>query len=394
MRYFTIQARNHREAIERMKREYGEDSKILTYRNIRMGGIFGFFSKEGVELTGYVPGEEKPKSSLEENKLKILEVAKREQTLNYILKEIKELKENISQSKVFPSKTHNTIERLRQILWQNDFSMEYTDAILDKVKKEFSLNELDFYQKVSDRVVELIAESLEHEYQPPLDVKPRIIIIVGPTGVGKTTTLAKLAALYGLVNDRKNPPKIRLVTIDCYRIGAQKQIEIYGEIMRLPVATAETKADLKKILALALDDDLVLIDTIGESQRDYKKLAEMKEVLEAAGQKGEVFLTVSATTKTRDLEEIFQQYELFGYKGIILTKLDETNQIGNIISVVTKKKKPIVYLTDGQKVPQDISEFNVLKLLVYLEDLRIKREALEKKYPLKQAGLRIKPNSN
>ena len=150
--------------------------------------------------------------------------------------------------------------------------------------------------------------------------------------------------------------------------------------MRIPVSFAETPSDLKKLIALYNDVDLILVDTIGKSQKDYKKLGEMKELLDNCGSKTETFLAVSATTKYRDLDEIFQQYEPFKYESIIITKLDETSQIGNIISIMSKKRKSAVFITDGQKVPQDIERASVIRFLMQLEGFTINREYLEKKY--------------
>jgi flagellar biosynthesis protein FlhF len=106
----------------------------------------------------------------------------------------------------------------------------------------------------------------------------------------------------------------------------------------------------------------------------------MKELLDNCGSKTETFLAVSATTKYRDLDEIFQQYEPFKYESIIITKLDETSQIGNIISIMSKKRKSAVFITDGQKVPQDIERASVIRFLMQLEGFTINREYLEKKY--------------
>ena len=210
--------------------------------------------------------------------------------------------------------------------------------------------------------------------------KPRIFIVVGPTGVGKTTSIAKLAANFGLGNNGNAKENVRIITIDNYRIGAKKQIQIYGDIMRIPVSFAETDGDLKKYIALYSDVDIILIDTIGKSQKDYKKISEMKQILDVCKTQAEVHLAVSATTKTKDLEEIFQQFEPFNYQSIIVTKLDETSQIGNIISVINKKKKYISYITDGQKVPQDIEEASVMRFLMHLHGFRIQRAHLEKRF--------------
>jgi flagellar biosynthesis protein FlhF len=384
MQYFTIQAKTHREAIENMKAQYGEYAKILTYRNVRLGGFLGFFGTKGVELTGYLSSEEKPRAALEDNKIKVLEAAKKEQTLNYILKEIKDLKRGLpaggEPGSGLGSSQHPSLEKLRGLLRQNDFSPAFTSEMVERARERFSLTELEDFSRLENTFLDWIAEKIPPAAPVDGETKPRILIVVGPTGVGKTTTIAKLAARYGLEGEGRRAQKVRIITIDSYRIGAKKQIEIYGEIMRIPVSSAETGEDLKKLIALHSDADLILIDTIGKSQRDYRKLAEMKEVLDGAGSRPEVHLAVSATTKTRDLEDIFQQYEPFGYSRVIVTKLDETSQIGSILSVVSKKGKPISYLTDGQKVPQDLEPSTPVRLLLNLEGFHINRDHLENKY--------------
>ncbi|MEW5814183.1 MAG: flagellar biosynthesis protein FlhF, partial [Spirochaetota bacterium] len=176
------------------------------------------------------------------------------------------------------------------------------------------------------------------------------------------------------------PLSVRLITLDNYRIGARKQIETYGEIMGIPVACVETFAELEKKLALYDGADLVLIDTIGKSPKDYMKLAEMRELLDACGNTAETHLAISATTKTSDLYEILQQFEPFKYRSVILTKLDETTHIGNIVSVLSEKQKSISFFTDGQVVPQDIQKANIVRLLINLEGFRINKDRLTKKF--------------
>jgi flagellar biosynthesis protein FlhF len=381
MQYFTIQAKTHRDALEKMRLQYGEKGKILTYRNIRIGGFLGFFAREGVEVTGYVSETNNKKIDIQDEKIKVLEMAKKEQTLNYILRELKELKYGIGKSISPLQQNPAALEKIKEILAENDFSSEYIEQVLNKIRNSFSIMELENSNKIQNAVIDWIAESISiYDVEESLSKKPKIFIIVGPTGVGKTTTIAKLAAVYGLENNGKKPLSVRIITIDNYRIGAKTQIDTYGEIMRIPVSFAETTSDLKKLLALYNDVDLVLIDTIGKSQKEYKKLAEMKELLDNCSKNADTFLAVSATTKYKDLEEIIQQFEPFKYNSLIITKLDETSQIGNIISIMDKKKKSVAMITDGQKVPQDMEKASVLRLLMQINELRINRDSLEKKY--------------
>ncbi|MBN1799292.1 MAG: flagellar biosynthesis protein FlhF [Spirochaetales bacterium] len=381
MQYFTIQAKSHREAIDKMRMQHGENGKILTYRNIRLGGFLGMFSKDGVEITGYVSEKTNPKNNIQTEKMKVLETAKKEQTLNYILKELKELKYGIGKSMGTQQQDPPAIKTVKEILTENDFSLEYIQKITDKIRNKFSIMELETTNKIHSDLIDWIAASISiYDVDEKTEKKPKIMTVIGPTGVGKTTTVAKLAALYGLENNGKKPLSVRIITIDNYRIGAKQQIETYGDIMRIPVSFAETPSDLKKLIALYNDVDIILIDTIGKSQKDYKKLAEMKELLASCGNNTSTILAVSATTKYKDLEEILQQYEPFKYVSIIITKLDETSQIGNIISIAAEKKKSISFVTDGQKVPQDIEKASIMSFLMKLEGLHINRELLEKKY--------------
>jgi flagellar biosynthesis protein FlhF len=394
MQYFTIQARSNREAIEKMKLTYGENARILTHRGIRLGGFLGMFSSEGVEVTGYLSEDvtRRRKVEVEEEKRKILDSVKKEQTLQVLLQEIQGLRETLqkrpAESPVAPAgELHPTLKVLEELLASNEFSGDYVASVLERVRREFSLDALDNSALVQKAAVEWIGERIAID--SPLSFGrapaaapggPRIVIIVGPTGVGKTTTIAKLAAIYGLGDSRTPPRRVRIVTIDNYRIAAKQQIETYAEIMRIPVSLVESAEDLRKNLALYQDTELVLVDTIGRSPRDLGKLAEMKEILAACGSQATVYLALAATTKASDTEEILRQYAPFGYRAVILTKLDETMRIGNVLSCLARQGTPVAYLCDGQGVPQDLEEAGVVRLLMNMEGFRIDREALEARF--------------
>lgn len=384
MQYFTEQAYSHREALEKIRQKYGDQAKILTHRTIRIGGFLGLFAREGVEITGYVANEIPKKKwvDLEEEKKKILSAVPAtpkvpDVTLKEVLKEVQAIKEKLEAPLSRKLDEHPTIRRIEELLRENDFTESYIRRLVEWLKKEFSLEQLEDFDAVQDRVVEWIGGSIQI-YQEKDRGSPIVFIIVGPTGVGKTTTIAKLAALYGISAARPN--KVRIITIDNYRIAAKEQIETYGNIMGIPVVCAETYADLKKFLALYQDVDRIFIDTIGKSPRDFVKLAEMKELLQAASGRASIHLAISATTKAADILEIMGQFEPFGYSSVIITKLDETSRVGSIISTLAERGKAISYLTDGQRVPQDIELATPVRLLMRLQSFRVQRESLEKKF--------------
>ncbi|MBN1687235.1 MAG: flagellar biosynthesis protein FlhF [Spirochaetales bacterium] len=387
MQYFTETAYTHTEALKNLKMKYGDRAKVLTHRSVRLGGFMGLFTREGVELTGYISQDLRSGGvkDLEEEKKKILSTVKSDQTIQLVLKEVQEIKQRMASEVPVDHEQHKTIARIEDLLIRNDFSVRYTREILSRIKREFSLEALDNYDEVQDRVVDWIGEGIRL-YNESFAVTPKIVVLVGPTGVGKTTTVAKLAAIHGISGNGVRPKSVRMITIDNYRIGARQQIETYGDIMNIPVACVETFHDLKKQLALYQDVDLILIDTIGKSPKDYMKLAEMRELLDACGSGVQMYLTVSATTKTADLLEILQQFEPFKYEALVVTKLDETMHIGSLVSALWERNRPIAYITDGQVVPQDISRACVTDLLMHLDGFRVNQEAVSAAFDRKSGA--------
>jgi len=367
MEYFTERGISHREVLDKISSKYGLSAKILTRKTIAMGGFLGLFRKEGVEYTGYVSKKTVSEISSrdKESKKAILEAAgkKDNKLMETLLAEVKGLRDEISVGPKSDSiKQHENIERLNELLSDNDFSNNFKNEIIDRLKRELSLEDLDDYSLIQQSVLEWIGEKINIYKEKPSQI-PKVFILVGPTGVGKTTTIAKLAAIKGITTSDKSSLSVRMITIDNYRIGARKQIETYGDIMGIPVTCVETFQDLEKQIQQYNDADLILVDTIGKSPTDFMKLAEMRKLLEACGNGSEVHLAISSTTKTCDIKEILSQFEPFKYESVIMTKLDETNRVGNIISVFAENSKSISYITDGQVVPQDIETASKIKLL-------------------------------
>ena len=177
-----------------------------------------------------------------------------------------------------------------------------------------------------------------------------IAALVGPTGVGKTTTIAKLAAKFIL---KHGPRQVALITTDNYRIGAHEQLNTYGRILDIPVRVASSAAELHNLINGFSDKRLILIDTAGMSQRDMK-LVEQINTLQQSGQAIRSYLVMSAATEYKAMNEIIKAFQIFEPQASILTKLDEAATIGSAVSSIIENNLPLSFIADGQQVPEDV----------------------------------------
>ncbi|WP_428305274.1 flagellar biosynthesis protein FlhF [Lacipirellula sp.] len=178
----------------------------------------------------------------------------------------------------------------------------------------------------------------------------RVVALVGPTGVGKTTTIAKLAANYRL----KEGHRVGLITVDTYRIAAVEQLRTYAEIIDLPMEVVSTPREMREAVAKMRDFDLVLMDTAGRSPRDEVRIRELRSML-AEAEPDEVHLVLSAASSARSLVAAAEKFIPVGVTAAIVTKIDEATALGNVLSLARRCDLPFSYLTDGQNVPDDIS---------------------------------------
>jgi len=417
MPQFIERARTRTECMEKIRTLYGTDAKIMFEKTVRSGGFLGIGGRNEVELTGIYgfshtqPSQVKqpaPPMDLETAKRQVLAIAKNMpqssssyQTLRKEISDltgiVRSLTEKIDTraggAQALQGAEHPSLQRLEEDLLLNEFTPSFVRNILERVRREFSLNELDNYEELQKQVIHWIGEkiSIYQEPEPAIQgkKKPRIIVLVGPTGVGKTTTTVKLAALYGELARSEGvwQKQVRLVNLDCYRIGAEYQIQKYGEIMEVPVTLVENYDGMKQMLALYRQDvDFILIDTIGLSPRNYGEFEKMKAILDACPSRTEIHLCISASFKPGDVREILKQFEPFKYKSVIITKLDETGRIGNIISVLAEERKSASFITTGQSVPWDIERASVARFLVNLEEFTVDKLYLMDHFSSQAAG--------
>ncbi|MGL4368155.1 MAG: GTP-binding protein, partial [Spirochaetota bacterium] len=172
---------------------------------------------------------------------------------------------------------------------------------------------------------------------------------VGPTGVGKTTSLAKLGAIFSLREGRS----VAFVTIDTYRIAETEQLKKYADIMKIPVHVVSDQKEFKSVMEKETAD-IILVDTSGRSHRNALKISEIKSFADQIDCDLDKILCVSASTKKHDVENIFHSFEKLNISSVMITKTDETSYLGNVIDIADKYSKPISYIANGQEVPNDI----------------------------------------
>ncbi|MCS7308635.1 MAG: flagellar biosynthesis protein FlhF [Armatimonadota bacterium] len=239
------------------------------------------------------------------------------------------------------------------LLRQAEVEEEVACALLQSVAQD-SLSESTLQSLIAARLATSGGIALQ-------EAQPKVVMLVGPTGVGKTTTIAKLAAQYALLQRRR----VGLITIDTYRIAAVEQLRTYSQIIDVPIRVVYSSNEMPAALKDFSQMEIVFVDTAGRSQRNSMQIGELKACCERI-RDCEVHLVLSATTKTRDLYDIVERFSAMPLHHVIWTKLDESTAFGNILNVAVRYPLPISYVTTGQRVPEDVevAEANKLASLV------------------------------
>lgn len=371
--------------------DLGNEAVILNTRKIRQKGLLKMFSKPLVEVLasvddnygaenkrtayenrgrnekGYnargsnnMPISESQKSKLDEKEEKIHLLENRiigmEATINKIYEQIQQPSDKLaaaadngnaqSQSKVLELFYNNLVKNEVDM----DIVKQLISVVRGKVKENVSVNETAsiLYNLISEMIGKPSTIKLRD------DGKPTVIMLVGPTGVGKTTTLAKIAANYSL-NQNKN---VGLITADTYRIAAVEQLKTYAEILGMPLKVIYSVNEIHEAINEYSDKDLILIDTAGRSYKNKAQFDELKTLIDAT-HADEIFLVLSTTTGMRNCREILSNYSFLENYKLIFTKLDESSSFGLILNSRRLTNRDLSFVTTGQSVPDDIELANV-----------------------------------
>jgi len=258
----------------------------------------------------------------------------------------------------------STLSEIEELLIGADIGVRTAAEIVEKVRQS---QDKFTAALIRATVRQQLIDLLTSRPGPHIETsgKPHVIIVVGVNGTGKTTTIAKLAATYGVIQKRK----VEMVTIDSYRIAAIEQLGKYAELMQIPFTVVNTREEFKNVI-MNSKSEIIFVDTAGRSQKNNLGLAEMRNILDGAKTNLDIHLVLSATTKYRDAVDIITRFNQLMYNKVIITKLDETNTIGSVLSIMNPEKK-LSYFTNGQSVPDDIEIADKEKLfeMIAFEEL-------------------------
>ena len=231
-----------------------------------------------------------------------------------------------------------------------ELSEDLARELIDRVRQGAAPRDMEDLVLLKARIARFVEEDIA--VTGPIRVTPgerRLVALVGPTGVGKTTTIAKLAANFHL----REHCRVGLITVDTYRIAAVEQLRTYADIIDLPMEVVSTPREMREAVKRLADLDLILMDTAGRSPRDDVKIQELKCML-AEAEADEVHLVLSSVNSVENLRKTAQEFGGVGVTALVLTKLDEATGLGSLIPLLRGCRLPLSYVTNGQNVPDDI----------------------------------------
>lgn len=370
MQIKRFRAQDMAEALRLVKKEFGYQAVILSAKEMKNGaGMLGFLKGPCVEVTaatdaGY-PNEKRGNTSAgKQRRHKGVAAGPVSMGRRDWRRPISLVKEEagVSRNRAGLTKTRDVEMNLFDLSQEMQNQGVKETIALDLIKK---LNTVVPSNKLfsPEAIRRSLIENLEKMGAATRSVriergKQKVIALIGPTGVGKTTTIAKLAAIGGLAKKRK----IGFITLDDKRIGAIAQLEVYARILNIQMEVASSKEAVVKSLQKLKRKDIVLIDTPGISYSDTRQLGDLKNILDNVGPV-EIHLLLSAVTKEKDFNRILDRFSAIPIDSLIFTKLDESSECGDLLNQLIRTKIPVSYFTSGPQVPEDIEVATLEKLV-------------------------------
>ncbi len=362
------------DALRQIGEELGPEAVILHTKSIPLAGAIPFAKRQGVEVVAALDGDP---SGVQDPRFRVGGLDSKPQAptpnppttaasapavseLGVLQRELEQVKGMVSGLYGRGHLPPDLPQTLGRIYWsllsqevEEGVARRWVVSVRDRLREAASPDSTP----VSALLAEVLAREIVRPRVPRAGNGRRVVALVGPTGVGKTTTIAKLAAGCRF----REGKRVALITTDTYRIAGAQQLKSYAELIGLPYCVAPLPADLKRALTSDRDADVIFIDTVGRSARRQDQLEELATYA-GADDGYEVHLVLSATTKRADLLQAVKAYRPLGFSSIIATKLDETATVGPVCEAALTAAVPISYLTTGQEVPDDIEEAQPLRL--------------------------------
>ncbi|MCM1540047.1 MAG: flagellar biosynthesis protein FlhF [Blautia sp.] len=389
------------EAVESAKKELGGGIVIMNVKDVKAKGLASLFRSKQVEVTvaleeeGDIPKPVRREAAVPEPVKREAVPAAVSETISVAAERSQNIEKRLDSLQILLESRFQQDEAEKQEQVENTQTAEKQEEELSGEELERSkfvrlLYNTMLENEVDEKYANQIIEDLERNKKPnmPFDYilanvyqkmilkfgkaegitaaekGPKIVLFLGPTGVGKTTTIAKLASDFTMVEKKK----VALLTADTYRIAAAEQLRTYANILEAPFRVIYTEADVGQAVQDFHSYDYIFVDTAGHSHKNEEQIENIQKLFNAVKEAGEyqTFLVLSATTKYRDLTRIASSYKEITDYQMIFTKLDETLTLGNLLNLKLYADVPIAYVTCGQNVPDDIERFNPQKMVKQL----------------------------
>jgi len=366
-----------KEALAQMKKELGPDAVILKSGTVKKDGMLDFMGRETVEILAAVdsgspavtapaeppPGAQPAPPAHFPPPSPAYKADMGKMQLSMLQSELSELRQNIVQVGNFlkyrsvPSLPKNLQLVMKQLL-DNEVDEDLARSLVESTHDELKGADYDDLRLIVSLLLKKIGGMIRVARAPSavLD-RPRVITLVGPTGVGKTTTIAKLATNQKLLDKKR----VALISVDTFRIGAVDQLRTFANIAGIPLTVVYKPGDVQTAIRGYRDMDVIYVDTTGRSQRDTSRIGELQKFI-AMMNPDETHLVLSVTSRVKNLIDITERFSITNYNRLLLTKLDETISLGVILNLVSRIKTPVSFLTGGQNVPEDIEKATVAKI--------------------------------
>ena len=406
-----FQGKTEADATEQAKKELGPNVVIMNVKNVKRKGIFAIFKPHLIEVTAaleeeservsYVKKEEpvsvaesipvpvnKAQPIFSEETIRQFELSatsrakepeknesaetkaieeKLDNLQNLLEQKLQTKEQEVAPQENVAEEKSSELIKFEKLLYnkmiENEVNETYANQIIEEMEKNIKPN-MPFDQALANIYQKMILKFGKPETITPAKNGPKVVFFIGPTGVGKTTTIAKVASKFSVEGKKK----VALLTTDTYRIAAAEQLRTYADILEVPFRVIYTVDEIENSLRDFKDYDYIFVDTAGHSHKNETQKANMSEFIHSVDGKveKEAYLVLSATTKYRDLLSIADSYSGMTEYKLIFTKLDETVTLGNLLNLKLYTGAPLSYVTCGQNVPDDIEQFNPQKTVKLL----------------------------